>query len=105
MFHISALDRWGRAVKHGWIGRDYAPPNLRLVLDRIYRTYEPARDAGDKTQETKKEPFDPLYVVGWCGNRLEATDQNCPVWKIRDPVLNPKSLGQPAQGKADRCQA
>jgi hypothetical protein len=66
MVHISALQRWGNLFDAGWFGKRYEPPNLRLALDRIDRTY---------SEQPDNDPRGPLHVVGWCGRRLEPTDR------------------------------
>jgi hypothetical protein len=59
MVHISVLQRWGNTINSGWTKRIYRPLNLRLALDRIDKTY------------SDDNPRNPIYVVGWCGRRLE----------------------------------
>lgn len=84
MVHISALERWGKPVKTGWRTKPYAPPNLRLAIDRITETY-----SEDHISPEGNHQSNPLYVVDWSGHPLDPIDaQNRKtVGKLIGPVL------------------
>jgi hypothetical protein len=87
MVHISALERWGKTL--GWAKRSYEPPNLNLALNRIRETYS-----------NGAKPDDPLYVVGWCGHRLEpSNDESCATVQGFIELAMRRESRKPARGK------
>jgi hypothetical protein len=85
MVHVSALERWAKPFNCGWLVKSYEPLNLRLALGRIDQTYRDEDDGGP----AEAGPVDPLYVVGWCGERLEPFDKKGRgiVRELIDPIL------------------